>query len=177
MKRISRDELEYCSKENTCFDCHSEGSVKVAAELQTRGRLKVPCCRKHFNAYRSKINDAGAKKYARSAAVKRQARECTYKNCDHKLIPEELLPSWWRRESTCGTHVAFKAFRVNREGLLRFITQHCLTPEERENTTAQNIIYYPGQSYILFSQQKPNLYHTKVFSAGDLLERYEQFRR
>jgi hypothetical protein len=177
LTRISRDELEYCSKETACFECHSGGNFTVAVKLQKRGRLKVPCCRKHFNAYRSKLNEAGARRYARRAADKRQAGECTYNNCRHKLIPKELLPPWWKRESTCGMHVAFKAFRVNREALLGFITQHCLTPEERENATAQNIIYNRGQGFILFGQQKPGVYHTKCFSASGLLERYERFRR
>lgn len=149
MARISKDELEYCVRQNVCSDCHSEENVKAAVEFQTRGRLKVPCCRKHFNAYRSKINEADARKYARTSAVQREAGECNYKGCHHKLIPQELLPPWWKREGTCGMHVAFKAFRVNREGLLN----------------------------ILLGLAKPGLYHTKCFSASDLLERYKQFRQ
>jgi hypothetical protein len=92
--RTSKDELEYCRKQNACYDCHSDGKVEPSLKLQTRGSLKVPCCRKHFNAYKSKINEAGARKYARSSAIKREAGECTYKGCDHKLIPRELLPTW-----------------------------------------------------------------------------------
>jgi hypothetical protein len=177
MARILRDDLEYCRKLNACLDCHSEDDPGPAVKVQTRGKLKVPCCRKHFNAYKSRINEAGARKYASSSTAKREAGECTYKGCHHKLIPRELLPPWWKRESTCGIHVAFKAFRINREALLGFIIQHCLTPTESEGMTPQSIIYNAGQGYILLGLGKPGLYHTKCFSASGLLERYKQFRK
>ncbi len=177
MPRISSDELEYCRKQNACFDCHSEGKVKVAVKLQKRRTLEVPSCRAHCYAHKNKINRANNEKYARTSAIKREAGKCIHNNCDHKLIPQELLPPWWKRESTCGIHGAFKAFRVNREALLRFIMQRCLTPAESEGMTPQNIIYIAGQGYILLGLGKPGLYHTKCFSASGLLERYQQFRR
>jgi hypothetical protein len=171
--RISKDELEYCRKQNACYDCHSDDTIKTAVELQTRRRLKVPCCRKHFNAYKTKINEAGAKKYARSAAIKRKAGECTYKGCHHKLIPQEFLPPKWKRESTCGMHGVFKAFRVNRAGLVRFLIQHCLSPGLGEGMAAQHIIYHAGEGHILFGLSKPNVYLTRGFSASDLVKRYK----
>ena len=177
MTRTSRDDLDYCSKQKECLDCYLAGIVTTALKFQRRGKLDVPCCWPHLNAYKSEISKAGAKKYARSAAAKRESGECTYKGCEHKLIPQELLPRWWKRESTCGMHGAFKAFRVNREALLRFIIQHCLSPGLGEGMEAQNIIYHAGQGYILFGLSKPNLYPTKGFAASDLLERYEQFHR
>lgn len=176
MKRASSDEVRYCTNKNECLDCHSDNIVKAAVDFLKRGMFRVPCCRAHFYAYKNKTNEANAKKYARSSAAKREAGECTYKGCHHKLIRPELLPPWWKRESTCGMHVAFKAFRVNREALLRFIIQHCLTPAESEGMTPQNIIYISGQGYILLGLGKPGLYHGKCFSASGLLERYKQFR-
>ncbi len=177
MARISRENLDYCSTRRECFDCHSDHKVNAAVDFQKRGKFRVPCCRGHFYAYKNKINKANAKKYARSAASKREAGECTSKGCHHKLIPRELLPPWWKRESTCGMHGVFKAFRVNRAALVRFVMQHCLSPGLGEGMTAQHIIYYAREGYILLGLRKPNLYLTKGFAASDLLERYEQFRR
>jgi hypothetical protein len=177
MARISRDELEYCRNQKLCFDCHSKDDVTVAEKIQKRGKFTVPFCRPHANAYKRRSSQENARKYALTSAVKREAGECTYKGCRHKLIPPELLPTWWKRESTCGMHGAFKAFRVNREALLRFIIQHCLTPAESQGLTPQNIIYNSGDGYILLGLGKPGIYHTKGFSASGLLERHEQFRK
>jgi hypothetical protein len=176
MRRTSSEEVNYCTAKNECFDCHSNGKVKTAVDFQKRGKFRVPCCRAHFYIYKNKVNEASAKKYAKSSTAKREAGECTYKGCHHKLIPRELLPPWWKRENTCGIHVTFKAFRINREALLRFIIQHCLTPIESEGMTPQSVIYHAGQGYILLGLGKPGLYHTKCFSAIGLLKRYKRFR-
>ena len=77
----------------------------------------------------------------------------------------------------CGIHGVFKAFRVNRAALVRFVMQHCLSPGLGEGMAAQHIIYYAREGYILLGLSKPNLYLTRGFSASDLLARYEQFRR
>ena len=103
--------------------------------------------------------------------------QCVAPGCHNKLIPQELLPTWWKREKICGMHGVFKAFRVNRAALVRFVIQHCLSPGLGEGMEAQNIIYYAREGYILFGLSKPNLYLTRCFSASDLLKRYEQFRR
>jgi hypothetical protein len=177
MARILRDNLSYCSEQKECLDCYSAGIPSIATELQRRRELEVPCCRAHFNAYKSKRSQANTKKYARRSAAKRKAGLCVSPGCDHKLIPQELLPRWWKRESTCGMHVAFKAFHVNREAIVKFIIEHCLSPGLGEGMVAQNIIYHAGEGYILFGLSKPNVYLTRGFSASDLLERYEQFHR
>jgi hypothetical protein len=172
MARTLRDDLEYCRKQNACLDCHSEGHSKAAVKLRKRGKLKVPCCLPHFNAYKSKTSQANAKKYARRAAARRRAGLCVAPGCHNKLIPQELLPPWVR-ESTCGMHKAFRALPANRPAILRFIIAHCLTDEERKGT-AQNIIYKRRLRVIWFSAQHPGYYHTKAFSARDLLRRYKQ---
>ncbi len=177
MKRTSIDEVNYCIAKNECFDCHSNDKVETAVDFQKRGKFRVPCCRKHFNASKSRRSKANAKKYARSSAIKRGAGECTYKGCHHKLIPQELLPTWWKRETTCGMHSPFKAFRVNRAAIVRFIIEHYVSAGLAEGMEAQNIIYHPGEGYILFGLAKPGAYLTRGFSASDLLKRYEQFRR
>ena len=82
----------------------------------------------------------------------------------------------WKRESMCGMHGPFKALRVNRAAIVKFIIEHCLSPRLGEGMVAQSIIYHAGEGYILFGLSKPNLYLTRGFSASDLLERYEQFR-
>jgi hypothetical protein len=174
--RISRDALDDCRKYKLCFDCYAEGNDEPAKKLQTRRKRKVPCCRAHWYAYKLKINRANARKYARRSAAKRKAGLCVSPGCHHKLIPQELLPAWWKREKTCGMHGRFKA-RVNRAALVRFVIEHCLMPALGEGMVAQNIIYYAREGYILLGLSKPNLYLTRGFSASDLLERYEQFRR
>jgi hypothetical protein len=173
MARISREELKYCREQNECFDCHSDDVVNPAAKLQRRAQLEVPCCWRHWYAYKSKTNQANAEKYARRSAAKRQAGQCVCPGCHNKLIPQELLPPWIR-ESTCGMHGALKAFRVNRAAMVQFIIEHCLSDEERKDMTAQNIIYKPGGDFVWFGAQHPGYYHTKGFSARDLLRRYKQ---
>ena len=64
LARISRDNLDYCSKRRECFDCHSQGKVKASAKFQKRGKFKVPSCCLHVNVYNSKTSRAHAKKYA-----------------------------------------------------------------------------------------------------------------
>jgi hypothetical protein len=173
--RLLIEDLKFCKQENICFDCYQEGGDKPGVELQTRKKLKVPCCRKHFYAYKKKINQAEAKKYARSSAEKRQMRQCTYKGCHRKLIPQELLPPWIK-ETTCGMHGTFKAFRVNRNTILRLITEYYLTPEERKSLTAQNVIYKPGESLVWFSAKEAGFYVTKGFSTRDLLNLHKKIR-
>lgn len=113
MPRISRDELEYCMRVNECFDCHLANKISVAVEFQMRGTFKVPCCRPHFFVHKNKLNRASARKYAVSSEAKRLTRQCVYKGCHRKLIPQELLPRWID-ENTCGMHSSYKAFRINR---------------------------------------------------------------
>jgi len=153
-------------------DCHADNKVKAAQHLQVRGKLRAPCCKAHFYAYKNKINKANAKKYARRSAARRKAGLCVSPGCHNKLIPQELLPPWVR-ESTCGMHRPFRALPANRTAILRFIIEHCLSDEERKGA-AQNIIYKRRLRVILFSAQHPGYYHTKVFSARDLLRRYKQ---
>jgi hypothetical protein len=74
-------------------------------------------------------------------------------------------------------HGVFKAFHVNRAALVKFVIENCLSPALGEGMAAQHIIYYDREDYILLGLSKPNLYLTRGFSASDLLERYEQFRR
>ena len=81
MKRTSSDEVNYCTDKNECFDCHSVNKVIVAVDFQKRGKFRVPCCRAHFYAYKNKINEANAKKYARSAAPRRKAGLCVSPGC------------------------------------------------------------------------------------------------
>jgi hypothetical protein len=177
MARILRDDLDYCSEARKCLDCYSLGKDEPSVRFHTRGKFKVPYCKAHFFAHRKKIKEANAKKYDRRTSPKRKAGECTYTNCRHKLIPEELLPKWWKRESRCGLHGEFKAFRVNRAGLASFVIQHCLSPGLGEGMEAQSIIYHAGHGYILFGLSKGNLYLTRGFVAKDLIQRYTEFRR
>lgn len=175
MPRTSKDDLEFCRKYNACLDCYSVGVNKSTVKIQTRGKLKVPCCVAHFNAYKSKLSQAGVRKYRRSSEAKEQAGQCVYKGCHRKLIPQELLPPWIR-ERTCGMHGAFKAFRVNREAILRFITESFMTEEERKGTS-QNIIYKPDLGVVCFGVRYDNRYETTIFSASGLLAQYLKLRR
>ena len=175
MPRISKDDLDYCRARNECLDCHLSGLVKSSAKTQTRGKLKVPCCVAHFNAYKSKLSQASARKYRRSSEEKEKAGRCVYKGCHNKLIPPELLPPWIR-ERTCGMHGAFKAFRVNRVAMLRFITEHCLTEEERKGTP-ENIIYDPKGGFAHIKLRYDNRTETTIFSARILLQQYLKLRQ
>ena len=175
MPRISKDDLEYCREHNECLDCYLLGIAKSSTKTQTRGKLKVPCCVAHFNAYKSNLSQASARKYRRSSEAKERAGRCVYKGCHRKLIPQELLPPWIR-ERTCGMHGAFKAFRVNRSAILRFITEHCLTEDERKGML-QNIIYKPDLGVVCVGVQYDNRYETTIFSARGLLEQYLKLRQ
>ena len=175
MPRTSKDDLEFCRKYNACLDCYSVGVNKSAVKIQTRGKLNVPCCVAHFNAYKSKLSLAGTRKYRRSSEAKEQAGRCVYKGCHRKLISRELLPPWIR-ERTCGLHGTFKAFRVNRMAMLRFITEHCLTKEERKGTP-ENIIYDPKQGFAFIKLRYDNRTETSVFTARGLLEQYLKMRQ
>ena len=172
--RLLPGDLKFCQHEKICLDCYREGNNEAALKLQTRRTFKVPCCRTHFYEYKKTINDANAKKYARSSAKKREARQCTYKGCHRKLTPRELLPPWIK-ESTCGLHGTPKAFRVNRKTMLQLITNYYLSPKEK-SMTVQNLIYKPHESLVWFSASEPGMYILKCFSASDLLERYKRTR-
>jgi hypothetical protein len=173
--RLSVEDVNFCKQERICVDCYRADAHTLGVSLQKRRGLKVPCCRKHFYAYKNKINEAEAKKHARNCAEKRRTRRCTYKGCNRKLIPQELLPPGIR-ESTCGMHGTFKAFRVNRNTILRLITEHYLTPVERKSLTAQNVIYKPDVGIVLFGARGANFYETKGFSLSDLLELHKRTR-
>jgi hypothetical protein len=135
----------------------------------------VPCCVAHFNAYKSKLSQASARKYLRSSEAKERAGRCVYKGCHRKLIPRELLPPWIR-ERTCGLHGTFKAFRVNRIELLRFITEHCLTEEERKGTP-ENIVYKRDLGVVFVGVRFDNRYQTTHRSAAELLKQYLALRQ
>jgi hypothetical protein len=173
--RISKDDLDYCRKRNECLDCHSAGIVKSSARTQTRGKLKVPCCVAHFNAYKSKLSQANARKYRRASERKELTGRCVYKGCHNDLIPRELLPPWIR-ERTCGMHGTFKAFRVNRVAMLRFITEQCLSEEERKGKP-ENIVYDPKHGFAFIKLRYDNRKETIAFTARGLLEQYLKLRR
>lgn len=176
MARVSRDDLQYCRMRKECVDCHLLGTVKAAEVVQVRGKFKVPSCRLHFYAYKSKISHADAQKYLRSCETKRQAGRCVYKGCHHKLIPSDVLPPWLRKRRTCGMHGAVKAFRINGTALLRLITERCLSDEEREGTL-HDIIYKSGWGYVLLGLQFTNSYRTTIYAATPLLKECEEIRR
>jgi hypothetical protein len=173
--RLSAEDLSFCTAEKRCLDCYQKEKDTPAVKWQTRRKLKVPCCQKHFFAYKNKVNEADAKKYARNSAKKVKVQICAYKGCRNKLIPRGILPPWID-ERTCGLHCKFKAFRSNRDSILRFITEHCLTPEERDGMTAEDVVYKRGVGMVWFAwDQGPNR-STIIFSARDLLKKIEQIR-
>lgn len=77
---------------------------------------------------------------------KRKAGQCVAPGCHNKLIPHELLPTWWKQEKICGMHGRFKAFRVNRAAIVKFIIERCLGPGLGEGMVAQSIIYHAGEA-------------------------------
>ena len=171
--RLLAEDLGFCTAERKCLDCYQKGEDTPAAKWQTRRKFKVPCCHKHFYAYRKKVNEADSRKYARNSAQKRNKRQRVYKGCGRKLIPQELLPPWIQ-ESTCGLHSTFKAFRMNRASILRLITEHCLTPEERDGITAQNVVYRRGDGLLWFGARKGQTSFTRCFTARSLMKLYKQ---
>ena len=170
--RLSAEDLEFCTEQKKCLDCYQKDDDTPAVKWQTRRQFKVPCCHKHFYEHKNKTNEADTKKYARNSAKKVKARMCVYKGCRGKLIPKELLPPWID-ERTCGLHCKFKAFRTNRASILRFITEHCLTPEERDGMTAEDVVYRRGDGLVLFKWSQGQTSSTVIFSARDLLESLE----
>jgi hypothetical protein len=60
--------------------------------------------------------------------------------------------------------------------ILRFITEYCLTDQERKGA-AQNIIYEPGGSFVWFYAEHPGYNQTKCFFARGLLELYKKVQR
>src|SRR6266849_10862811 len=69
MPRITKDDLEYCVKLNKCWDCYREEKDVQAFGRQRRRKLRVPCCRKHFEEMRQ----ANALKYARHCERRQKA--------------------------------------------------------------------------------------------------------
>ncbi len=73
-------------------------------------------------------------------------------------------------------HTAFKAFRINRTAILQFITEHCLTEEERKGKP-QSIIYKPGSGFVFIKLRYDNREETTVLSERGLLKEYLKLRR
>ncbi len=176
MARLSGSDLEFCRAENICVDCYKDGRDTQAKKLQKRKRTQVPCCREHFYSYRAKLNQADANDYALNSSKKKAVGRCSFKGCKNKLIPRELLPPWIS-EKTCGVHARFKAFRANRSAMLRLITEHCLTQEERARFTAHNLIYRSGDSFVFFGAARGKSYKTIAFSSASLLELYKRTQK
>lgn len=175
MPRIKRDELEKCAKENTCWYCYVEGNEREAKERPKRGKLEVPCCRKHFYDYKRMMSQISAAKYARRAAGKQEAERCVHPGCHNKLIPRELLPLQMR-ERTCGMHGSFKAFRMNRGALIPLIGDHYVSEEERKDMRLHNIIYKPGFTVAFIGIQYPRSYSTQIWAASEVRRLYAEIR-
>jgi hypothetical protein len=175
MPRITKDDLEYCTKFNWCWNCYKEEKDVQASGLQPRGKLSVPCCRKHFYDYADKMRLANALKYTRLSERRQKAGLCGHHGCHAKLIPRELLPPWRRGERTCGRHGTFKAFQINRIAIIQF-TMDCMTPEERSVANPQNVIYKRGEGLAFIGIQYPNRYETHVCSASGLERRIKETR-
>ena len=124
MPRIKKDDLEYCVRNKRCIDCHAQNEVIEASEFQRRRRLVVPCCRKHFNEYKSKMSQPNHRKYQRRSENKQKLGVCSYPGCHNKLIPQELIPRQLRDRS-CGLHGTIRAFRLNRTAISDFILDYC----------------------------------------------------
>ena len=176
MPRITKDDLEYCVKFNKCWDCYREEKDVQAFGRQRRRKLRVPCCRKHLDDHIEKMRQAKALKYARHCERRQKAGLCGYHGCRAKLIPQELLPPWGRRERTCGQHGTFKPFQINRIAIVQFIMDHCLTPEQRETAMLQNVIYKRGEGLAFIGIQYPNRYETHAGSASNLERRIKEIR-
>ena len=174
MRRITKDERVHCVKFNECLDCHAKGEdTKAIGPPQQRRKLKVPCCRKHFNEYRSKMSQLNQRKYQRRSQTKQKLGRCVHSGCRNKLIPRELLPRRMR-ERCCGLHGTFKAFRVNRIAMSKFITDHCLTAEQRKDMRLRNVIYKRPEGLVFIGMQYPGYYQTQIWSASDLRRRYDE---
>lgn len=176
MPRITKDHLEDCARFNWCCDCYMQEKDVQAVRPQRRGKLEVPCCRKHFEDYAGKMRQAVALKYARHSERKQKAGLCGHYGCQAKLIPRELLPPWARRERSCGRHGTFKAFQINRIAVIQYIMDHSLTQEKRETAMLQNVIYKRGEGLVFIGIQYPNRYETHVGSASNLERRIKEIR-
>jgi hypothetical protein len=176
MPRITKDDLEYCVKFNKCWDCYREEKDVQAFGRQRRRKLRVPCCRKHFDDHIEKMRQASALKYARHCERRQKAGLCGHYGCQAKLIPRELLPPWARRERTCGQHGTFKAFQINRMAVIQYIMEYSLTPEKRETAMLQNVIYKRREGLVFIGIQYPNRYETGAGSASNLERRIMEIR-
>ena len=176
MSRIRKDDLDYCIKDKQCWDCYAEGKTTEAVRVQQRGKLRVPCCRKHFDNHERKMREVNSSKYARRAGKRQKAGLCIYHGCHHPLIPREILPTRLRSERSCGLHGTFKAFRVNRITMSKFFIDHCLTVEQRKGMKLRNIIYKPGEPFAFIGLQYPNSYQTQVWAASELQRLYAEIQ-
>ena len=140
---------------------------------QQRRRLKVPCCRKHFNEYRSKMSEPNQRKYKRRSQAKQKRGLCVYSGCRNRLIPREMLPRRMR-ERCCGLHGTGRTFRLNRITMGKFIIDHCLTAEQRKDVRLRNVIYKRGDGLVFLGVQYPGSYQTQVWPASDLRRRYDE---
>ncbi len=170
MPRITKDDVEYCTRFKMCLECYREEKEVRSFRLQRRRKLQVPCCRKHFYDFATKMSLANALKYARHSKRKQKAGLCSHHGCYAKLIPRELLPPWRRGERTCGMHGILKTFHINRIAIIQYIMD-CLTPEERAVANPQNVIYKRGDGLAFIGIQYPNRYETRVCSASGLERR------
>ena len=161
MPRIKKDDLEYCVKYEKCLDCYAKDKDTKAVRHQQRGKLRVPCCQKDFDDHERKMREVNPSKYARRAARKQKTGLCVYHGCHRKLIPREILPLRIRTERTCGLHGTFKASRLNRIAMSKFIIDHCLTAEQRKGMKLRNIIYKPGEPLAFIGLQYPGSYQHK----------------
>src|ERR1017187_8601043 len=101
MPRVDKDDLEYCRKNHQCWDCYVEfKATEAIAPLQRRRKRDVPCCRRHFNQYRSRISELNGCKYGRRSETKQKLGLCVCSPCCNKLIPPEIIPRWLRGERT-----------------------------------------------------------------------------
>ena len=173
MPRIKKDDLEYCVRNKRCIDCHAQNEVIEASEFQRRRRLVVPCCRKHFNEYKSKMSQPNHRKYQRRSENKQKLGICSYPGCHNKLIPQELIPRQLRDRS-CGLHGTIRAFRLNRTAISDFILDYCLTTEQRKCVRLRSIIYKPGEPLAFVGLQYPSAYQLQVWPASDLRRRYDE---
>jgi hypothetical protein len=174
MPRIKKDDLEYCVKYEKCLDCYAKDKDTKAVRHQQRGKLRVPCCQKDFDDHERKMREVNPSKYARRAARKQKTGLCVYHGCHRKLIPREILPLRIRTERTCGLHGTFKASRLNRIAMSKFIIDHCLTAEQRKGMKLRNMVYKPGEPLAFIGLQYPRHYSTQCWSASELQRLYAE---
>jgi hypothetical protein len=167
MSRITKDDREYCLGNKKCLDCYAENKDIEATDFHPREKWEVPCCRKHFNEYRSKMSQLNHRNYERRSQTKQKLEICIYPGCHNKLIPRELIPAGMRDRS-CGLHGTFRAFQLNRMAMKQVVIDHCLTAEERKDMNLRSIIYETGEPLAFIGVQHPAYYQTQIWPASDL---------